>query len=142
MTLSLLCTGYNECAKPWSNLIPFLCGSSKDCRKRNEDALQGAKKNVRDKYLVVGLAEDLPNTVKAFEMLIPSVFNGARKIYQNQSTPVQLQVGKGIFYNCLINNAFIEPNEIEVHYLKRRLVREYELYNYVKQQFYEKVNEL
>ena len=59
---------------PWSNLIPFLCGSSKVCRKRNEEALQIAKKNVREKYLVIGIAEDLPNTVKAFKKLIPSVF--------------------------------------------------------------------
>ena len=65
------------------------------CRKRNEEALQIAKKNVREKYLVIGIAEDLSNTVKAFEKLIPSVFTGANKIYNNKPSPQQFHVRKG-----------------------------------------------
>ena len=114
------------------------------CRKRNEEALQIAKKNVREKYLVVGIAEDLPNTVKAFEKLIPSVFTGASKIYNNQPSPQQFHVRKGNSETNSIpsKDTLSEPDEIEVHYLKRRLVREYELYNYVKKIFYEKFNNL
>merc|ERR1711953_347681 len=36
-----------ECARPYSNLIPFFCGSSKICLKRGDEALTIAKQNVR-----------------------------------------------------------------------------------------------
>ena len=44
-----------ECARPYSNLIPFFCGSSKTCLKRNDAALELAKQNVREKYIIVGI---------------------------------------------------------------------------------------
>ena len=46
---------------------------------------------------MVGIAEDLPKTVKAFEKLISSVFTGAGKIYYSQPSLQQFLVRKGIF---------------------------------------------
>ena len=53
-----------ECSKPYSNLIPFFCGSSEVCRSRNDKALEIAKRNVFERYAIVGIMEDFPNTMK------------------------------------------------------------------------------
>ena len=54
-----------ECSKPYSNLIPFFCGSSELCRSRSDRALEIAKRNVYERYAIVGIMEDFPNTMKA-----------------------------------------------------------------------------
>ena len=76
----------DECTKPWSNLIPFLCGSSKICLSRSAEALEIAKRRVEYDYTLVGLTEDFLNTVRALEKLVPSFFDGASEIYIGQST--------------------------------------------------------
>ena len=75
----------HECARPYSNLIPFFCGSSKICQKRGDDALRIAKENVREKYTIVGIMEDFPQTMKAFETLVPRFFMGAGVLYDRAS---------------------------------------------------------
>lgn len=75
----------HECARPYSNLIPFFCGSSKICQKRGDDALRIAKDNVREKYAIVGIMEDFPQTMKAFETLVPRFFMGAEVLYNRAS---------------------------------------------------------
>ena len=74
-------TENQECSRPYSNLIPFFCGSSKVCQKRNDEALEIAKQNVRNKYTIVGIMEDFPTTMKALESLIPRFFMGANVLY-------------------------------------------------------------
>ena len=66
-------------------MIPFFCGSSKVCQKRGDEALEIAKQNVRNKYTIVGIMEDFPNTMKAFQSLIPRFFMGANVLYDRAS---------------------------------------------------------
>ena len=66
-------------------MIPFFCGSSKICLKRGDEALTIAKQNVRDNYLIVGIMEDFPNTMKALETLAPNFFMGAEVLYDRAS---------------------------------------------------------
>lgn len=75
-----------ECAQPERYLIPFFCGSTKACRSQppSNEALEMAKRRLRDEYAFVGLTEDFPNTMRALEKLVPSFFDGAAKVYQAQ----------------------------------------------------------
>ena len=120
----------HECARPYSNLIPFFCGSSKVCQKRGDDALRIAKENVREKYAIVGIMEDFPQTMKAFETLVPRFFMGAGVLYNrasqalHENSKTASRKGKSrtwklskksIFYHFMIS----EPNPETVAYLKK-----------------------
>jgi dermatan/chondrotin sulfate uronyl 2-O-sulfotransferase UST len=132
MTIDECTTSENhECARPYSNLIPFFCGSSKVCQKRGDDALKIAKENVREKYAIVGIMEDFPQTMKAFETLAPRFFMGAEVLYNRAS--------QALHENSKTASRK-EPNPETVAYLKKGLSREYELYNFIKEVFYEKIN--
>lgn len=120
-----------ECARPYSNLIPFFCGSSKVCQKRGDEALEIAKQNVRNKYTIVGIMEDFPNTMKAFQSLIPRFFMGANVLYDRASQALH-EHSKTAHRK--------EPDPDTVEYLRKGLRREYELYDYIKQIFYEKID--
>jgi len=120
-----------ECARPYSNLIPFFCGSSKVCQKRGDEALKIAKDNVRDKYAIVGIMEDFPSTMRAFQSLIPRFFMGADVLYDRANEALH-EHSKTAHRK--------EPDPDTVEYLKKGLRREYELYEYIKQIFHEKIN--
>ena len=52
----------------YSDLIPFFCGNDSWCRKRDRKALEMAKKNILEKYVFVGVLEDLGNSLKLLEL--------------------------------------------------------------------------
>ena len=75
---------HTECLNPWSNLIPYFCGHSNLCMTRNETALHYAKLNVKNKYLAVGLVEDMESSLKLFEHVLPSYFSNSTQFYKSQ----------------------------------------------------------
>ena len=92
--------------------------------------------------------EDFPQTMKAFETLVPRFFMGAGVLYdrasqalhENSKTASRKGILSSIWFVLVSYYIFSEPNPETVAYLKKGLSREYELYNYIKEVFYEKVN--
>ena len=75
---------HKECLHPWSNLIPYFCGHSKLCMTRNETALHYAKLNIKNKYIAVGLVEDIESSLKLLEYVLPDYFMHSTKFYKSQ----------------------------------------------------------
>ncbi|XP_028394654.1 heparan sulfate 2-O-sulfotransferase 1-like [Dendronephthya gigantea] len=60
--------------------IPFFCGQHPDCwEPGNAWALQKAKENLVNNYLVVGVTERLTEFVAVMEVVLPRFFKGATK---------------------------------------------------------------
>lgn len=79
--------GGGDCAveKLWLQ-IPFFCGQSAACWEvGNEWALQEAKKNLVDNYLLVGLTEQMEEFVVVLETVLPRMFKGLTENYRHSS---------------------------------------------------------
>lgn len=64
--------------------IPFFCGHSADCWiPGNEWALQQAKYNLIQNYLLVGVTEELPDFIALLEGALPRFFQGASELFLN-----------------------------------------------------------
>jgi len=68
--------------------VPWFCGHSRRCWSPpgNDWALDQAKRNLVEKYLVVGITEDLDSFVDVVEWLLPKFFKGAGSLYRNEGT--------------------------------------------------------
>ena len=73
-----------ECSKPYSNLIPFFCGSSELCRSRSDKALEIAKRNVYERYAIVGIMEDFPNTMKVRGLIKKNLTKKLIRFYEEK----------------------------------------------------------
>jgi len=63
--------------------IPFFCGQHPDCWiPGNVWALEKAKANLLEKYMVVGVTEQMEEFIAVLEATIPSFFKGALKLYR------------------------------------------------------------
>lgn len=66
--------------------VPFFCGHSFNCWKPgNKWALEEAKKNLINNYLIVGVTEELDDFIAILELVIPRVFKGAMDHYVNSN---------------------------------------------------------
>ncbi|CAH0557068.1 unnamed protein product [Brassicogethes aeneus] len=66
--------------------IPFFCGHSANCWKPgNKWALNEAKKNLVNNYLLVGVTEELNDFIDILEHTLPTVFNGSLHHYLNSN---------------------------------------------------------
>ena len=81
----------------------------------------------------MGLTEDLETTIQAFETLVPRFFSGGSAIYDeiNSESLSRTKTEKRT-----------EPKQKTLKFLRGKLKREYELYDYVKDLFYKKVQHL
>jgi hypothetical protein len=130
-----------------SRMLPFFCGLKNPmrCQDENDWALQQAKENMEFYYTVVGFAEDFykflyvlgewivrwPFGVILFflEKLLLQDFKLARLIFMNQWDPRKLADDRGI------NVTAPDPRTAEI--LRPLLRFEYQLYDFVKQRFFE-----
>ncbi|XP_071829605.1 heparan sulfate 2-O-sulfotransferase 1-like [Apostichopus japonicus] len=86
-----------------------------------------AKRNVRNKYLVVGVMEDYDGFIKVLERLLPDVFQGATDFYNTFKTQHYFQIMK--------TKNKTGPSERVARELRKRMAKEYEFYEYVKREF-------
>lgn len=63
--------------------IPFFCGHSFKCWiPGSQWALDQAKRNLIDKYLVVGITEEMHDFFALLEVVMPRFFNGSTRVYE------------------------------------------------------------
>ncbi|XP_046961571.1 heparin sulfate O-sulfotransferase [Vanessa cardui] len=66
--------------------VPFFCGHAADCWKPgNLWALQQAKHNLVNHYLVVGVTEEMLDFISILEASLPRLFKGATEHYLNSN---------------------------------------------------------
>lgn len=94
--------------------------SARTCLKRS-------KENIRDKYLVVGVMEDYDGFLKVLEKLLPNMFKGATTFYHFWK--------RMSYLNATTTLHKISPSESVRKALRSELKMEYELYDFVKEEF-------
>lgn len=107
--------------------VPFFCGQSFNCWiPGNEWALEEAKRNLVDHYLVVGMTEEMHDFVALLEETLPRFFTGARKRYEEGSKSHLRKT-----FNKL------KPSPESIHVIQSSIVwkMEQEFYDFAKNQF-------
>ncbi|XP_043076468.1 uronyl 2-sulfotransferase-like [Puntigrus tetrazona] len=75
---------YPECSNPrLFYIIPYFCGQHPQCREPGLWALETAKRNVLDHYLLVGVLEELEDVLLLLERLLPHFFSDVLNIYKS-----------------------------------------------------------
>ncbi|KAI8502720.1 hypothetical protein Bbelb_194220, partial [Branchiostoma belcheri] len=93
-----------ECTRGLHYIIPFFCGQRPGCREPSRWALEKAKDNVLDKFLVVGILEEFNDTLRVFEHLLPNFFKGAMSVWEN---PPQWGSACAMAWNPSVNKRFV-----------------------------------
>lgn len=120
---------YAECSNPrLFYIIPYFCGQHPKCRDPGEWALERAKQNVNENFLLVGILEELEDVLLLLERFLPHYFKGVMDIYKN---PEHRKLGN---LTVTVKKTFPSPNALQVLY--QRMKYEYEFYYYVKEQFH------
>lgn len=107
--------------------IPFFCGHSADCWKPgNKWALEKAKSNLLNNYLLVGVTEQMEEFIAVLEYTLPRIFRGATEHYlRSNKSHLRKTVQKNI------------PSAATVAKIQKSTVwqMENELYEFAVQQF-------
>ena len=62
--------------------VQFFCGNDDDCRVfASQKASQRAKENIEKYYTVVGILEEITESLVVFERFIPQYFKNATNMY-------------------------------------------------------------
>ncbi|XP_071841924.1 uronyl 2-sulfotransferase-like isoform X2 [Apostichopus japonicus] len=93
-----------------------------------EDAIQQSKQNIEKYYTLVGITEEMLNTMKLLEKLFPELLPRIHKKYINKNK--ERKEG----YTTLHK---VPPSKHTVSILKEKLKREYDLYYFIKGRFTE-----
>ncbi|KAM7173014.1 uronyl 2-sulfotransferase isoform 2-T3 [Macrochelys suwanniensis] len=79
---------YPECSNPrLFYIIPYFCGQHPRCREPGEWALERAKLNVNENFLLVGILEELEDVLLLLERFLPHYFKDVLSIYKNPDSP-------------------------------------------------------
>ncbi|RWS06521.1 Heparan sulfate 2-O-sulfotransferase 1-like protein [Dinothrombium tinctorium] len=108
--------------------IPFFCGHSANCWiPGNEWALQEAKRNLIQHYLLVGVTEDIHAFIAILESTLPRFFKGATKLYE-----------KGVKSHLRKTYNKLDPLPETVEKVKQSKIwrMEFEFYQFALQQFH------
>ncbi|RXN33830.1 uronyl 2-sulfotransferase [Labeo rohita] len=120
---------YPECSNPrLFYIIPYFCGQHPQCREPGLWALETAKQNVLDHYLLVGVLEELEDVLLLLERLLPHFFSDVLNIYKS---PDYRKLG-----NMTGTVRKQTPNLEALQVLYERMEYEYKFYNFVKAQFH------
>ncbi|KAF6022184.1 Hs2st [Bugula neritina] len=106
--------------------VPFFCGQHAQCLIPGPWALEQAKSNLANHFLLVGLTEQLGEFVALLETMLPRYFSGAYELYTNSKLG-HLRKTKDK----------IAPSKETVRIIKESLIYqlEHELYEFAKEQF-------
>ncbi|PZC74384.1 hypothetical protein B5X24_HaOG207905 [Helicoverpa armigera] len=131
--------------------VPFFCGHSADCWKPgNQWALDQAKHNLVNHYLLVGVTEQMLDFITVLEATLPRFFKGATEYYLNSNKSHLRQTSSKIEPNLLtvdkIQQSTIWKMENELYefalehfnFVKRKLLAK-EANNVAQIYFYEKI---
>uniref|UniRef100_A0A3B4A2F6 Uronyl 2-sulfotransferase n=1 Tax=Periophthalmus magnuspinnatus TaxID=409849 RepID=A0A3B4A2F6_9GOBI len=120
---------YPECSNPRIfYIIPYFCGQHPKCREPGVWALERAKQNVMENYLLVGILEELEDVLLLLERLLPQYFSGAVDIYKG---PDYMKMGK-LTSTVRKYTPTLEALQVLYH----RMSYEYEFYNFIRDQFH------
>jgi len=100
--------------------IPFFCGDSLDCRTLgSKHALETAMRNIQEKFLTVGVLEQLSKSLSVLECVAPSFLQGLQSAQESRHYHANKNTKKDVVSQ--------EAKMI----LRSRLKNEYELYHFV-----------
>ncbi|XP_061125600.1 uronyl 2-sulfotransferase a isoform X3 [Syngnathus typhle] len=120
---------YPECSNPRVfYIIPYFCGQHPKCREPGPWALERAKQNVLENYLLVGILEELEDVLLLLERLLPHYFTGVINIYKS---PDHRRMG-----NMTGTVRKHTPTLEALQVLYHRMRYEYEFYNFIRDQFH------
>ncbi|XP_017555189.1 uronyl 2-sulfotransferase isoform X1 [Pygocentrus nattereri] len=120
---------YPECSNPrLFYIIPYFCGQHPQCREPSLWALQKAKENVLEHYLLVGVLEELEDVLLLLERLLPHFFSDVLNIYKS---PEYRKLG-----NMTGTVHKQTPSLKSLQVLYQRMKYEYDFYNFIKAQFH------
>ncbi|CAH1230151.1 UST [Branchiostoma lanceolatum] len=125
-----------ECTRGLHYIIPFFCGQRPGCRDSSRWALERAKDNVLDKFLVVGILEEFNDTLRVLEHLLPTFFKGAMSVWENPPQWVMQ------LYNTSKTAKKQKPSPFIREKMRRKLRLEYEFYYFVRDIFHNLKNKL
>lgn len=108
--------------------IQHFCGISPGKAYPSHDVcLTMSKKNIRNKYLVVGVMDDYLGFVKVLERLLPDFFEGAVSFYE--------QFVKLSYFDVMKTKNKTGPSDKIRNQLRSKMAKDYELYEFVKREF-------
>uniref|UniRef100_A0A3B1IJ09 Uronyl 2-sulfotransferase n=1 Tax=Astyanax mexicanus TaxID=7994 RepID=A0A3B1IJ09_ASTMX len=120
---------YPECSNPrLFYIVPYFCGQHPQCREPGVWALERAKQNVLENFLLVGILEELEDVLLLLERLLPHYFSDVLTIYKS---PAFWKVGN---LTGTVKKSMPTLEALQVLY--RRMKYEYEFYNFVRDQFH------
>uniref|UniRef100_A0A8C4RA49 Uronyl 2-sulfotransferase n=1 Tax=Eptatretus burgeri TaxID=7764 RepID=A0A8C4RA49_EPTBU len=119
---------FPECNNPKIfYIIPYFCGQDPRCREPGIWALTQAKENVMRNYLLVGILEELEDTLLLLQRLLPHYFKNAASIYND---PAYLMLG-----NDTVTVKKASPSLPALQVLHERMRWEYDFYYFARDQF-------
>ena len=65
-------------------MLPFFCGNDKICSEASDETFQRALRNMKEKFLVVGLTEQIDDFFPVLEKLFPAYFENISKKWNKQ----------------------------------------------------------
>ncbi|XP_071485108.1 uronyl 2-sulfotransferase-like [Diadema antillarum] len=125
--------GKTEClGKKSFYIIPFFCGQDPRCKDPTEWSLEKAVRNFNERYVAVGLLEELDNTFRVFEKVLPQLFAGAMDIY---TKTVSGELRGNI--TRMFTKHKVKPSPRVAAIMQRNMRLEYKFYNMVRRRFQE-----
>ncbi|XP_048062840.1 uronyl 2-sulfotransferase a isoform X2 [Chanodichthys erythropterus] len=120
---------YPECSNPrLFYIVPYFCGQHPQCREPGVWALERAKRNVIENFLLVGILEELEDVLLLLERLLPHYFSDVLTIYKS---PAFWKMG-----NLTGTVKKHMPTIEALQVLYQRMKYEYDFYNFIRDQFH------
>lgn len=122
-----------------SDYLSYFCGQSSICNSalagyNGEAALALSKKNIEQHYIYIGLLEYIESSYEILERLLPDLFTGIVRIYHEKKNEPRITATPSDYQH--------PPSNKTLDILRQVLKDEYELYNFVRQRFFQQYYQL